>query len=61
MIENVEVVVVDPSWIIAFILGYVFGFYMFIKTDSIFVAGMSICFWFIAVARIIHYYYGIEV
>lgn len=61
MIENVEVVVVHPSWMIAFILGYVFGFYMLIKSESVFVAGMSTCFWFIAVARIIYYYYGIEV
>ena len=61
MIENVDVVVISPYWMIAFILGYVFGGYMFIKTDSLLVAGMSICFWFISIARIIYYYYGIEV
>ena len=57
MIKQVDVLVIHPSWILAFILGYIFAGYVFTKTDSILAAGLSIWVWFSSLAVIIHYYY----
>lgn len=57
MIDQVDVLVIHPAWILAFIIGYAFAGYAFIKTDSIMFAGLTIWAWFTSVAFVIHYYY----
>ena len=57
MIKDVEVLVIHPLWLLVFVLGYGFGIYVFLKTDSIFAAGISVGVWLSATARLIYYYY----
>ena len=59
MIKTVEVIVVHPSWIILYALGYAFGAYVFFKTDSIFAGAFSLGSWLIASVYLTYVYYNI--
>tara|TARA_Y100000992_G_C21216247_1_gene468049 strand:+ start:102 stop:287 length:186 start_codon:yes stop_codon:yes gene_type:complete len=57
MIKQVDVLVIHPAWMLAFIIGYAFAGYVFVKTDSLMFTGLTIWAWFSSVAFAIHYYY----
>ena len=58
MIKNVEVIVIHPAWILVFILGYLFGTYVFLKTNSIPAAVISLWLWLSSTAYAIQLYYA---
>ena len=57
--NEVEKLVIEPWWIIIFLLCYVIAGFVFTKTDSIFKAGMSLCMLLMLVAHLIHWYYSV--
>ena len=59
MIKTKEVLVIHPVWMLAFILCYILAAYVFLKTDSIFIAGLALGLSMVFVAFTVHVYYGL--
>ena len=59
MIKTKEVLVIHPAWMLAFLLCYVLAAYVFFKTNSIFIAGLTLGLSMVFVAFIVHAYYGL--
>ena len=59
MIRTKEVLVIHHAWMLAFLLCYVLAAYIFFKTDSIFIAGLTLGLSMVFVAFVVHAYYGV--
>lgn len=59
MIKETTVIVIHHSWMLAFLLCYLLAAYIFFKTDSIFISGLTLGSSMIFVVFIIYLYYGL--
>ena len=57
MIKQIDVLVIHPIWILAFLLGYFVAGYVLVKTANIWAAAFTIFVWFVSMTIVIQYYY----
>ena len=53
-----EIIVIHPSWVLLFLLCYVFSFYIYTKTDNIFKSALVLTACMTSTAFSIYLYYG---
>jgi hypothetical protein len=59
MIKQVEVLVIQPAWMLLFILSYMIGSFVWFKTENLFYGISSFFVWSISTVSLIYWYYGV--